>query len=127
MDIGIIIGAIIGIVLGTVVNGILIFIVGKLKLGMEVSGFGSAMLAGLIIAIASAIAAVAYALIGTSPATGLTGVIMNLIIAAAVLIAIGNSLKGVTVNGWGGALVAAVAIAVLGWLISFALTPMVAS
>ncbi len=127
MEIGVIVGAIIGIALGTVINGILIFIVGKLKLGMEVSSFGSALLAGLLVAIGAAIASLIWAATGQTPTTGLAGAVINLIVAAAILKAIGNALKGVTVNGWSGALVAAVAIAVISWLISLVLTPMVAT
>ena len=127
MDIGIILGAIIGIAIGTVVNGILIFVVGKLKLGMEVANFGSAFLAGLVVAVGAALAALFWRLTGGTPTTGVVGAVMNLIVAAAVLLVIGNSLKGITVKGWSGALVAAVAIAALAWLISLALTPMVAN
>ena len=50
MEIGSIIGAIIGVALGTVVYGILIWIVGKLGLGLKVDGFPSALLAGLLVA-----------------------------------------------------------------------------
>ena len=127
MDIGIILGAIIGIAIGTVVNGILIFVVGKLKLGMEVANFGSAFLAGLVVAVGAALAALFWRLTGGTPTTGVVGAVMNLIVAAAVLLVIGNSLKGITVKGWSGALVAAVAIAALAWLISLVLTPMVAN
>lgn len=127
MEAGLIVGAIIGVVLATFMNAILIFIVGKLKLGMEVAGFGAALLAGLLVAVGSAIAALLWSLIGQAPAGGMAGALINLIVAAAILLAIGNALKGVTVKGWTGALVAAVAIAALSWLIGTMLTPVVAA
>ena len=122
MLVGSIIGAIIGIALSTVVYSILIFIVGKLEVGMKVDKFSSAILAGLLVAIGGAIAAWLSTLLNAPAAVGVAGAIMHLIIAAAMLKAIGASLKGVEVKGWGGAFLAALAIAVIGWLINFGLT-----
>jgi hypothetical protein len=51
MLVGSLIGAIIGIVISTVISGFLIWLVGKLGLGIEVSGFGPAFMTGFVIAL----------------------------------------------------------------------------
>ena len=45
-----IVGAIIGILIGALFSGLIIWIVGKLGLGLEVSGFGPAFVAAIVIA-----------------------------------------------------------------------------
>ena len=46
-----IVGLLIGVVLGALISGFVIWIVGKLGLGLEVDGFGSAFVAAIVIAI----------------------------------------------------------------------------
>ena len=121
MAIGFIIGLIIGIAIGTVIYGILLWIVGKLGLGLKVDSFPSALLAGLLVAVVGAIAVWIGSALNLQAPQGLTGAVVQLVFTAAVLRAVGNSLKGVEVDGWKGAFLAAVAIAVIGWLINFAL------
>jgi type VI protein secretion system component VasK len=60
--VGTLVGAGIGVVLGTLINSILIWIIGKLGLGMKVDGFGSALAAGFFIALGAAIAAILWGL-----------------------------------------------------------------
>ena len=127
MVMGSIIGAIIGIAIATVIYSVLIFVVGKLELGMKVDKFSSAFLAGLLVAIGGAIAAWLSTLLNAPVAGGLAGAILHLVIAAAMLKAIGSSLQGIEVKGWGGAFLAALAIAVIGWLINFVLTGFIAA
>lgn len=122
MLIGSLIGAIIGIVIGTFVNGILIWIVAKLRLGMEVDRLSAAFLAGFLVAVGGALAGVLWNLIGSTPDSGLSGAISHLIVATAVLRAAGNAIPGLRVKGWGGALVAALAIGAVAWLISLAVS-----
>jgi uncharacterized membrane protein YvlD (DUF360 family) len=121
MAIGLIIGAIIGIAIGTVIYGILLWIVGKLGLGLKVDSFLSALLAGLLVAIVGAFAVWISSALNLQVPEGLAGAIIQLVFTAGVLRAVGNSLQGVEVDGWKGAFLAAVAIAVIGWLINFAL------
>lgn len=45
-----IIALIVGIILGGILDGIVIYIVGRLGLGIEVDGFGPAFIAALVIA-----------------------------------------------------------------------------
>lgn len=121
MVVGSLVGAVIGLVLGTLVNGVLVWIVGRLGIGMKVDGFRSAFIAGFLIALGGVLAGILWNITGGTPSTGLAGAISNLIIATAVLFGIGRALPGVEVKGWGGALVAAIAIAVVGWLITLLL------
>ncbi len=113
MDIGVWIGVIIGVVIGALISGTVLWLVGKMKLGLTVESFGSAVLAALLIGILSSIVT---ALIG-SPG-GVVGALINLVIAAVVILFAGKALKGLTVDGFGGALLAAVAIAVIYWLLN---------
>ena len=125
MLIGSLIGAIIGLVVATIISGLLIWLVGKLGLGIEVDGFRPAFLAGFFIALAWLVANLIWNLIGYTPAVGLTGAITHLILTAGFLYAIRNSVSGLRVNGYTGALIAAAAIALITWLASFALAAVV--
>ena len=48
-----ILGVVIGILIGALFSGLVIWIVGKLGLGLEVDGFGAAYIAAIIIAVVS--------------------------------------------------------------------------
>ena len=122
MELGTWIGAIIGVLIGALISGTVLWIVGKLKLGLTVESFGSAVLAGLLIGLLSSIA---VALIG-SPG-GVIGAIINLVIAAVVIFFAGKALKGLSVDGFGGALLAAVAIAAIYWILNLVAMGMVAA
>ena len=78
--------------------------------GAVVGGIGGSGLGG---GRGSAVLAVVGAVAG-----GLLGAIIHLIIAALVLIFAGNMVKGLAVKGFVGALIAAVAIAVVSWFIN---------
>jgi len=58
-------------------------------------------------------------LLGITIAGGLLGAIIHLIIAAVVLMISDRFISGLKVHGFGGALVAALAIAVVAWLITW--------
>jgi putative membrane protein len=116
-----ILGAIVGIVIAALFSAVVIWIVGKLGLGLSVSGFGPAFVAGIVIAIVGGLVTWLLGALGITIGGGLLGAIIHLIIAALVLMFAGNMVKGLQVNGFGGALVAAIAIAVVAWLISWLL------
>ena len=107
----VLVGAVLGILIGAVIAGAVIWIIGKLKLGLEVANFGWAMLAGVLIGIVSNL------VIGVIPDAGAIGnFLVHLLVAAVVILAWGKILKGLTVNGFTGALTAALAIAVINFL-----------
>lgn len=110
------IGAIIGILLAAIVSGVIIWIVGKLNLGLQVDNFGWAVLAGILIGFFTNLLS---KLIPTTD--GIIQLVINLVISAVVIFASGALLKGMTVKGYSGALIAAVAIAVINFLLVFLL------
>lgn len=105
---GVLIGLIIGVIIASVISGLVIWVVSKLNLGLKVDSFGWAMLAGLIIGILTNI------VMQLVPETGgLVGGVIHIVVAAVVIFFSGKMLKGLTVDGFAGALLAAVVIAVL--------------
>lgn len=108
-----IVGLIIGILIAALISGLIVWIVSKLNLGLHVDSFGWAMLAGLLIGAATNL------IMQVVPAgNDIVHLIVNLVVAAAVIFGCGALLKGMSVNGFGGALLAAVAIAFVGFLLS---------
>jgi putative membrane protein len=116
-----ILGAIVGIVIGALFMGLIIWIVGKLGLGLEVSGFGAAFIAAIVIAVVSGVIMWLLGLLGIKVGGGWLGAIVNLIIAAVVLLISGRFVPGLRVKGFGGALIAAISIGVVTWLIGLVL------
>jgi putative membrane protein len=116
-----ILGIIVGILIGALVTGLIIWIVGKLGLGLEVDGFGPAYIAAIVIAVVSGIILWLLGLLGITISSGLVGAIVHLIIAAVVLMISGRIVRGLRVKGFGGALVGAIAIGAVGWLITLLL------
>jgi putative membrane protein len=114
-----ILGLIIGIVFAALISGVVIWIVGKLGLGLEVSGFGAAFIAAIVIAVVSGLITWLLGLLGITIGSGVLGAIVHLVIAAIVLMIAGNFVSGLKVKGFTGALIAAVAIAVVAWLIGW--------
>ena len=117
-----ILGLILGIVIAALFSAVVIWIVGKLGLGLTVSGFGAAFIAGIVIAVVGGLVTWLLGAFGITIGGGLLGAIIHLIIAALVLMFAGNMVKGLKVNGFGGALVAAIAIAVVAWLAAWVVT-----
>lgn len=109
-------GTILAVVIGILLYALAIWVVGKLGLGLKVSGFVPAIVAALVIAVVSALLVWLLGALGLSLG-GFWGAIIHLIIAALVLMFAGNVVKGLKVKGFVGALIAAVAIAVVSWLI----------
>lgn len=117
-----IVSLLIGVVIGALISGFVIWIVSKLGLGLEVDGFGSAFIAAIIIAIVGGIINWLLGVLGIAVGGGWLGAIVHLIIAAIVLMISDRLLKGLRVAGFVGALIAAVAIGVvyflIGWLVT---------
>lgn len=98
------------------ISGLAIWIVGKLRLGLEVTGLGSAVIAGIIIAFLAGIITAILGLAGIEFGEGLVGGIVHLIISAIVLMISGKFITGLKVAGFVGALVASIAIGASYWL-----------
>ena len=111
----------VGILLALVAAAVVIFIVGRLNLGLTVEGFGAAIIAAAVIAIVGGVIYWLLGALGITIGGGFLGAIINLIIAALVLMFSDRFVKGMKVNGFVGAIVAAIAIGVVTWLINWLL------
>jgi putative membrane protein len=111
----------IDLIIITLVAAVVIWIVGKLGLGMTVDSYGSAITAAIVIAIVTAVLIWLLDLIGISFGGVLLGPILTLIVAAVVLLLADRFLSGLQVKGFVGAIVAAIAIGVVSWLLGWLL------
>jgi putative membrane protein len=114
-------GNIVTIIVAILLNALVIWIVGKLKLGLTVSGFAGAILAAIVIAVVAAVVNWALGLLGITIPGDILGAIVTLVVAAVVLLISDKFLPGLKVAGFGGAIIAAIAMAVLYWLIGLVL------
>ena len=108
---------ILGVVIGILLYALAIWLVSKLNLGLKVSGFGPALIAAIVIAVASYVLIWLLGLLGLSLGGGFMGAIIHLVVAALVLMFAGNMVKGLRVKGFVPAVIGAIAIAVVSWLI----------
>ena len=113
--------AIFSFVVVLVVAALVIWIVSKLNLGLSVDSFMSAIWAALVIAIVTAVLLWLLGLLGITIGGGWLGAIIALIIAAIVLMISDKFLSGMQVSGFGGAIIAAIAIGVVTWIVNWAL------
>ena len=103
------------------VSAVVIWIVGKLGLGMEVSGFNGAIVAAIVIAIVGGIIGWLLSYVDFLPEAGFWGAVIAIIVAAVVLLISDRFVTGLKVKGFGGAIIAAIAIGVVYWLIDWVL------
>jgi uncharacterized membrane protein YvlD (DUF360 family) len=120
---GNIIGLAIGVLLTALFSSILIWVVGLLGLGLEVDGFGPALVAGVAIALVGGAITWVLMALGIRISSGLLRAAINVVLGTVVLLFCGQLLPGLTVNGVAGALVASIAIGVIAWLLSLILRP----
>jgi putative membrane protein len=107
----------VGLIITILIAAVVIWIVSKLNLGLSVDGYGSAIIAAIVIAIVNAIVFWLLGLLGITVGGGFWGAIVLLIIAAVVLLLSDKILPGMKVDGFLGAIIAAIAIAVVSWLL----------
>ena len=94
-------------------------IVSRLNLGLSVTGFGAAIIAAIVIAVVGAAINWLLGLLGITIGGGLLGAIVYLVVAAVVLMISDKFVPGMKVNGFGGAIIAAIAIGVVSWLVAW--------
>ena len=111
--------ALVSLVVVLIVSAIVILIVGKLNLGLEVSGFGGDFVAALVIAIVGGLVAWLLNVLGITFGGGLLGALAMLVVAALVLMVSDKFAPGMKVNGFGGAIIAAIAIGVVTWVVNW--------
>jgi uncharacterized membrane protein YvlD (DUF360 family) len=108
-----------------VVAPIVLMIVSRLNLGVSVADYKSALIAGVVIAVAGEVIIWLLGALGIIflPVRGgpyfsiNLGTFIYMIIAAVVLMTSSRFLSGITVNGFRGAIIGAIAIAVVYWLV----------
>ena len=111
------VGILIGVLVGALFTGFFIWVIARISSLIEVSGFGPAYLAAIVIAILNGL--VKWLLGSTLGGTG--SALVNWIISAIILLIAGRMVKGMKVNGFGSALLAAAVIALFDWLVTWAL------
>jgi putative membrane protein len=114
-------GALLNGVIALLIYALVLWIVSKLNLGLNVKSFGSAIIAAIVIAVVAAIVTWLLGLLGLTVGGGIIGWIILLIIAAVVLLLSDKFLPGMEVKGFTGAIIAAIGIAVVSWIISWIL------
>jgi putative membrane protein len=112
---------VISFLVALIVSAVVIYIVGRLNLGLTVSGFGAAIIAALVIAIVGTIVFWLLSLLGLTFGGSLLGAIVYLIVAAVILMISDRFVPGMKVNGFTGAIIAAIAIGVVGWIVTWLL------
>jgi putative membrane protein len=115
-----IIGTILAFALIWAVGAVVLMIVSRLNLGLTVDGFGSAFIASAVISIVAAIITWLIGLIGIRVGNpGLIGALVSLVVAAVVLLISDRFVKGMKVNGFAGAIIAAISYGVIAWLLQW--------
>lgn len=114
-------GAIWSFVVAVVVAAVVLMIVSRLNLGLSVSGFVPAVIAAVVIAVVGAVVLWLLGLFGLTIGGGFIGTLVYLVVAAIILMISDKFVSGMKVNGFMGAVVAAIAIAVVYWLVSWLL------
>ena len=113
---------ILSILVSLVLYAIVIYIVGRLNLGMTVDGFVGAFVAGAVIAVVSWLVNwLLVSVLKISIGAGWFAALISLVVAAVVLLISDRFVPGMRVQGFVGAIVAAIAIAVVAWLIGLLL------
>ena len=110
-------GAILNFVIALLISALVIWIVSKLNLGLTVRGYGAAIIAALVIAVVGAVILWLLGLLGITIGGGILGAIVALIVAAVVLLLSDRFVPGMQVKGFTGAIIAAIAIAVISWIV----------
>ena len=107
----------IGVLVGALFTGFFIWLIARISSLMEVSGFGPAYIAAIVIAVLNGL--VKWLLGSTLGGNG--SALIYWIISAIVLLIAGRMVKGLKVNGFGSALLAAAVIALFDWLVTWTL------
>ena len=102
------------------VGAVVLMIVSRLGLGLTVDGFGAAFIASAVISVVSGVIYWLLGLIGIAIVNPtLLGALVVLVIAAVVLLVSDRFVKGMKVNGFTGAIIAAISYGVIAWLLQW--------
>lgn len=114
-------GTLIGVGILLVLGALIIYVVGRLGLGLTVESFTAAIIAAAVIAVVAGLVNWLLGLIGIDLTGSLSflGSIVALIVGALVLMFSDRFVPGMKVNGFGGAIIAAIAIGVGHWIVNW--------
>jgi putative membrane protein len=102
------------------IGALILIILSRLGLGLTVEGFGAAFIASAVISLVSGVITWLLGLIGISiGGPGLLGSLVTLVVAAVVLMVSANFVRGMKVNGFLGALIAAAGYGIVAWLLQW--------
>ncbi len=103
-----------------IVNALVLMIVDRLKIGLRVRSFGYALIAAAVIAILSAAVGHVLGFLGVAtPARGLVGFILAMLINAFVLWLAARITPGFRIASYPAAVGAAIILAAIGWFVTW--------
>ena len=102
-----------------VVAAVVLLIVDKFNVGLKVGGFVNAAVSALAIAVVGALVMWFLGIFGITIGGGFLGAIVFLVVAAVILILAAKIIPGFEVSGFGGAVISAIAIGVVYWLLEW--------
>ena len=100
-----------------IINAASLFLVGNVISGIELGGFGSAMIAALVLGLVNTLIRPILVIL-TLPVTLLTLGLFIFIINALLFLFVGNLLSGFVVQGFGAALLGSILYSVISWVLS---------
>jgi putative membrane protein len=113
-----ILSTLIALALVWVVGAVILMIVSRLGLGLSVDGFGAAFIASAVISIVAGILTWLLGLVGIHlGGAGLIAGLVGVVVSAVVLLISDRFVKGMKVDGFGGAIIAAIAYGAVTWLL----------
>ncbi len=101
-------------------GAVVLYIVGRLGLGLLVRDFGSAFIASAVISVVSGLIHGLLSFVGLELVnTNFFGAVLSLAVAALVLLISDRFVKGMIVSGFVGAMIAAVSYGAVAWLLQW--------
>lgn len=100
-----------------IINAAALFLVGSLISGIHLGGFGSAMIAALVLGLVNTLIRPILVIL-TLPVTLVTLGLFIFVINALLFLFVGNLLQGFVVNGFGAALLGSILYSVISWILS---------
>lgn len=112
-----VLSTILSVVTAWLLPALVIYIVGRLNLGLTVLSFVDALVAAAVIAIVTWLITWLLGLLGIAIGGGWAGVTVALLVSTVILLVSDRFISGMMVRGFFGPLIAAIAIAVVTWLV----------
>ncbi|MGO4304577.1 MULTISPECIES: phage holin family protein [unclassified Cupriavidus] len=100
-----------------IINAASLFLVGSVISGITLGGFGSAMIAALVLGLVNTLIRPILVIL-TLPVTLLTLGLFIFVINALLFLFVGNLLSGFVVQGFGAALLGSILYSVISWILS---------